>query len=294
VIHKDILTRHSEYFKIALKEGYENHFIEARKGEFLFPEDDPEEFHRWVKWLYTCASCRLWDVYDPRHVCKTDDELEMHPLSWCAPDVEPEQAFAFGDRIMCPEYCMFALASFIQHVHLMHPDRILWAYENTPETSTLHRFVHAWIGWMKFRLDKKEISADERRVVRAFREVFATLEGWTSLDPRKYIMEHWESPCSLELYSACHHKTLAYRSRQQTVHGRAAQKKSRAQKMRKMLWNSSICIWVSLMFIGLSFVLADSVSVSSTVVVSSCWSCPCTYTHGTEKASYCTRQRYWA
>lgn len=245
LIHRSLICQHSAYFAAALKEGNEKLFIEAESGEFHWPDDDPSEFHRWVRWLYSCKHCRLWEVYDARHVCKEGDELEKDPHTWCAPDVEAEQAFMFGDRVVSPEYCLFALASFIQHVHLADPERIVWAYENAPERSGLRRFAFAWLGWMKFRLDKKtEIGPDEEAAVAAYSGAFATFEGWTSLDPRRYFMEHWKESCSLEINNACKHKRLAKRGGRHEVYPESRRAKL-ARYRREMAWNGTVSIWVS-------------------------------------------------
>jgi hypothetical protein len=165
-----------------------------------------------VRWLYSCSSCRVWGIYSPKHICHTD------PTSWCADTVEPEQAFIFGDRILCPAYCMSALSSFIQHVHLLPPSRIIWAYENTPDNSTLHRFIAHWLAWTKFRFYKKvPLPAEstpepppETKDYHEYNPIFTTLQGWTSIDPRNYFMAHWSLPCSIPVYARCPHKRVCH------------------------------------------------------------------------------------
>lgn len=196
-IHKLLLCHHSDYFKGAFRAG-PLRFVEAETGEFEWPEDDPEEFHRWVNWLYSCTTCQGWPKYDPNHQCIQEPEEGGSRSSWCM--TEPEQAFTFGDRILSSTYCMAALASFIQHVHLADFSRLGWTYEITSEGSGLHRFVRHWIAWLKFRgYDKTP--ADELE----YPTLFSGIEGWTSLDPRKYKLRHWLQDCSKQLYIRCEH-----------------------------------------------------------------------------------------
>lgn len=207
VAHKSLLRQHSEYFATALKDGNEDRFIEADRGVFEWPDDDPEQVRRWVRWLYTCRNCQRGDPYNSAHICKSGSELDRDPNSWCAPDVESELAYLLGDRLLSPGYCRFALGFFIQHVHLIEPDRILWAHERLPERSSLRRFVHAWLSWMNYRLDTgMKMTADERAAARALSYGWVAIDGSRTNDPRKYLPEHWSEPCSLHSNRLCNHE----------------------------------------------------------------------------------------
>lgn len=246
-IPKSLLCRHSDYFRVPLKDGNEDRFVEAEKGEFSWPDDDPEEFHRYVRWMYSCSSCRQGDFYNSVHVCKKDGELKKDPYSWCAPGVEAEQAFVLGDRILSGEYCRYALASFIQHVHRMDPRRLGWVLENTSDRSPLHRFARAWLGWLKFKLDKRLVSADEDDDAAVYAGLFASFDGWLTTDPRKYLMEHWSEPCSLEPNLACGHKRAHWFWRR-TASGQPGQppgREPRPRSRREMVWEGSLGVWVS-------------------------------------------------
>jgi hypothetical protein len=230
-----------------LKDGNEDRYVEADKGEFSWPDDDPEEFHRYVRWMYSCSSCRQGDSYNSLHVCKKDGELAKDPYSWCAPGVEAELAFVLGDRILSPEYCRFALASFIQHVHRIDPRRIIWVLENTPDRSSLHRFVRAWLGWLKFKLDKRLVSADEEDDAAVYSELFASFDGWLTTDPRKYLIEHWSEPCSLNPNLFCDHKRAHWfwRRTASGQPGKPPGKEPRPRSRREMAWEGSLGVWVS-------------------------------------------------
>ncbi|RKU49712.1 hypothetical protein DL546_009874 [Coniochaeta pulveracea] len=223
-VHKRLACRHSSYFEVALKEGNETAFVEAATGEFEWREDDAENVHRWIRWLYSCESCKLYDIYDPEHMCPEGND---DPMSWCNVDTHAEEAFILGDRIGCASYCTFALSSFIQHVHLLHPTTVLWAHENTLEHSSLHRFTAHWIAWIKFKVYQKEPPPPplghgikppgnevpknlEREDCSVYAEVFAHCEGWSSIDPRGYFMAHWSEPCSNVADARCCHKRICH------------------------------------------------------------------------------------
>jgi hypothetical protein len=287
IVHKCLLRQHSEYFAIALRDGNEDRFIEADRGVFEWPEDEPEQVHRWVRWLYSCSSCRQGDPYNSAHVCKEGGELAEDPNSWCAPDVEPEQAFLLGDRILSAEYCRFALAAFVQHAHLADPYRIVWTHESLPERSSMRRFVHAWLGWMKFKLDKRlEMSADEEAAAAAYSKGFVYIDGWKTSDPRKYLMEHWSEPCSLE-NKFCDHKRAHWFWRR-TASGTPGKEPStsvlRVSSARKMICQGSLGVWVSRhveqCFDGGLLTLMSF----STAAAWLCLSCPRISSQGTVKA----------
>lgn len=252
IIHKSVLCRHSGYFAIALRDGYEDRYIEADTGVFEWPDDEPEEVHRWMRWLYSCGSCRSWDPYNSSHVCKEDGELDSDPDSWCHLDVEAEQAYLLGDRILCVEYCRFALASFIQHVHMTDPHRIVWTHETLPTSTSLSRFVHAWLGWMKFKLDKRlEMSADEEVRAEAYSEGFVGIDGWNTSDPRKYLIDHWSEPCSRD-DRHCNHKRAGWYWRRTPSGMPGMEPRMEPRRVvpyispaRKMVCQGSLCLWVS-------------------------------------------------
>lgn len=251
VVHKSLLRQHSEYFTAALRDGYEDRFVEADRGVFEWPDDEPEQVHRWVRWLYSCSSCRRGDPYDASHVCKKGDQLKNDPNSWCARNVEAEQAFILGDRLLSPGYCRFALVSFAQHVHLFDPYSVIWTHECLREKASLRRFVHAWMGWMKFRLDVRlDMTADEEAAAKAYSQKFVSIDGWKTIDPRKYLPEHWTEPCSLDNRACDHLRTpLGWRA---VLNGQP-DKETRAvvcsiSPTRKMIRRVTFGLWVSCCF----------------------------------------------
>jgi hypothetical protein len=206
-----MLCQHSGYFATALKDGNEDLFIESSRGVFEWPDDEPEQVRRWMRWLYSCSTCRLDCLFNYDHVCKNDKELDEDPDSWCHPDAEPEQAFLLGDRLLCPAYCRFALGSFVQHVDRMDPYRIVWTHASVPASTSLHRFVHAWLGWMKYRLDKRlNATTEEESKAAAFSERFEHIDGWRTDDPKKFLVYHWSEVCSVSNQQCDHKRPLWY------------------------------------------------------------------------------------
>ncbi|KAB5572610.1 hypothetical protein GE09DRAFT_1100247 [Coniochaeta sp. 2T2.1] len=193
IVYKALLRRHSEYFRVALRQNNPRPFLESSTNEIIWSDDDPEDFDLFVGWVYSCLSCRQGSLYDSCHVCHKPARA---PGSVCLFDTESEHAYALGDRILAPEDTRFALASVIQHIHLFGGDRVLWTYDNVRPESSLGRFVYAWIAWLKFRHYMRTASKKDAQVT-ITEKGYAYVEGWTALDPRKYLMEHWSEPCSL-------------------------------------------------------------------------------------------------
>lgn len=192
-VNRGLLTHFSGYFKTALGGDYS---VEARTGAFNFPEDDPAEFGHFVRWLYTCSSCKWWPDYDPKHKCVRGGAAK----SWC--HAEPERDFVLGDRFLCQGYCVFALAHFVQHAHLAGPDRLAWICENTLPRSALHCFVRHWIAWIKFRA--VGVKAGQSGV-EEYADLFGRVEGWSCVDPRKYALIHWSKECGRNVHATCSH-----------------------------------------------------------------------------------------
>ncbi|KAK3956116.1 hypothetical protein QBC32DRAFT_392665 [Pseudoneurospora amorphoporcata] len=65
-LHRRLLCKYSEYFSTALSPRNRHVFIEADTGHFVFDDndDDPDDFYRWVVWLYVCSGCKLFAVYE--------------------------------------------------------------------------------------------------------------------------------------------------------------------------------------------------------------------------------------
>ncbi|KAM7204298.1 hypothetical protein V8F33_001600 [Rhypophila sp. PSN 637] len=91
-IHKNAACYHSLYFRAALRGS---RFLEAQTGEFHLPDDSPEDFRRWVEWLYSCEKCKRGTVDFSRshvHGC----EVFPPSASWCK---SFEMDLIFADRI---------------------------------------------------------------------------------------------------------------------------------------------------------------------------------------------------
>ncbi|KAK3325473.1 hypothetical protein B0H66DRAFT_599631 [Apodospora peruviana] len=100
IVHKRLLRYFAKYFEGALRGDC---FGDAKSGEFVLPDDDPEEFHRWVLWLYSCFTCKQAPVYHHSHKCEES--------TWYWP--EADVGLIFADRILSAEYSVFALGHFI-------------------------------------------------------------------------------------------------------------------------------------------------------------------------------------
>ncbi|KAK3403456.1 hypothetical protein B0T20DRAFT_26858 [Sordaria brevicollis] len=61
-LHKRLLCEHSDHFGAALSPRNRDVFVEANTGHFVF--DEPDELHRWAKWLYVCSGCNLYPVFE--------------------------------------------------------------------------------------------------------------------------------------------------------------------------------------------------------------------------------------
>jgi hypothetical protein len=209
LVHRRLLCEHSDYFKVGLRGG---RFQEAESGVFNLQEDDPEEFHRWVQWLYSCGTCRWWVRWNRQHGCCPDGDGPGE--TWC--QVEAEHAFMAGDRFLCNKYCLYTLSHFIQHAHVTDFDRLGCILENTTKSSALHRFVRHWLAWQKFKaVDEPRAGLD----LGAYPELFSRIEGWSSLDPRKYAIGHWSEDCGANVYSICCHRKFFQIDQQRRLTG---------------------------------------------------------------------------
>ncbi|KAB5554786.1 hypothetical protein GE09DRAFT_1287265 [Coniochaeta sp. 2T2.1] len=242
IIHKALLRRYSEYFRVALRENNPRPFRESSPNEIIWPDDDPEDLDLFVEWVYSCGPSLhvpLWDRGRAR----------IYP--W--------------DRILAPEYSRFALASVIQHIHLFSGDRVLWTYDNVRRESSMGRFIYAWIAWLKFKhymtpASKKEAEAS---VTNWYAKGLGYVDGWSALDPRKYLMEHWSEPCSLpgtKLHCGQRRPAWFWRRKGGTQPGKAPPKPKpkvrppnrRARKSRASRWLLRICLWFSMAMLVLS------------------------------------------
>ncbi|KAK3351048.1 hypothetical protein B0H65DRAFT_506537 [Neurospora tetraspora] len=128
--------------------------------------------------------------------------------------LEAAAAYMFGYRILSREYRLFALAHFIQHVDVLtdgYKDELRnLLYEVFPVGSEAHRFLSAWVAWLRFkkrlpldddRFDPSVIDYEEGDLeTAAFWKMFDRVGSRAgSADPRRYPLFHWEQDCSKEM-----------------------------------------------------------------------------------------------
>jgi hypothetical protein len=100
---------------------------------------------------------------------------------------------------------------------------LLRALEHTPQHTSLYRFMIHWIAWTKFRVYKKEPLPTLTRTTAndvtenynakdclEYTNAFASSEGWSSIDQRKYFMAHWTESCSTLVDARCHHRRICH------------------------------------------------------------------------------------
>ncbi|KAJ9156051.1 hypothetical protein NKR23_g1286 [Pleurostoma richardsiae] len=195
-LHEKLLCQHSRYFKAAL---YRNRFTEAENGEFDLSEDDPKDFSRWVRWLYSCPQCKKPPDYFTNHDCRSKSRKD--PARRCSTPCERD--YVLGDRLLSDEYCLFVLANYIQHAEGVSLKRLQWIYDNTPPGSPLLHFTRHWLAWLRFR------GSDEadRELRRKAPDLFASITGWTARDPRSFTIEHWYEECGADSrVQGCHQR----------------------------------------------------------------------------------------
>ncbi|KAK3360104.1 hypothetical protein B0T25DRAFT_515483 [Lasiosphaeria hispida] len=195
LIHADLLCHFSDYFKAALHGG---RFLEALTREFHIPEVDPVSFARWVDWLYSCAVCKWWPIYDRNHVCADEDV-------WCSSAAE--EAFILGDRFQSLRYCQFALGHFIQHVHLVEAEELRYLFWAVAGRRGMNRFIRGWLAWLRY----KGLDQAEDWGTGSCSRLFRGIGGWTCLDPRRYPVIHWYEGCGKNRSVRCKHFRLLVR-----------------------------------------------------------------------------------
>ena len=127
MIHKNLACRDSSFFKAACKSG----FREAESKEVKLPEDEPETFDNFVQWLYT-------------------GDFEKPKSESSYPDWEFFfNTYVLADKLGAPKFGNYIMNVMINEAEtrwneeLSLPDAaaVCVAYENTPESSPLRRFL---------------------------------------------------------------------------------------------------------------------------------------------------------
>ena len=130
MVHKSLVCRDSSFFKAACKGG----FREAESNEVKLPDDEPEIFDNFVRWLYT-------------------QDIER-PSTASGPDWEHlVNIYVLADKLGAPKFGNCVMQIIAQEVWLKWdeeeevepslPDAaaVCVAYENTPASSPLRQFL---------------------------------------------------------------------------------------------------------------------------------------------------------
>lgn len=186
MIHERLICNYSSYFKIACQSG----FAESLSKQFNLADDDPVAFKLFVHWMYS------WDKEPPIYTPATflaDWSLEI-----------AESAWMLADKLIAPEFGKYALAKFVQHVHLITAERLATMYTQTSRDSPLRLFCSRWIAFCRDS-EKNGISKVLQRDENE--ELNISVQG-SSDDPRRYEIGHWYEPCGKSMAPECHHGTI--------------------------------------------------------------------------------------
>lgn len=125
-IHGDLLCKHSAFFRAAFNSG----FSEATERIMTLPDDTPQDFERFVHWLYNHASL------SPA-VCRYRDMVALYILA---------------DKYNVPALQRSIFDTFVQSAQRPHRqsrmmpslESVRIAYENLPQNNHMRRFLANW------------------------------------------------------------------------------------------------------------------------------------------------------
>lgn len=149
-VHKEIVCHYSDYFRAACK----GEFLEARSGKVKLPEDRAEIFDLFVQWVYSqnlgqvLAEVALspWTTLIELYVLA--DKLQVSTLK-----------NAIVDRMLCKAHV--ALRKARGRDKFPSNADITLAYENTPPTSPLPKFLSELFALRRdFAIEKDEVPKD--------------------------------------------------------------------------------------------------------------------------------------
>lgn len=127
MVHKNLVCRYSSFFKAACKGS----FREAESNEVKLPDDEPETFDNFVQWLYARDFERpMTESGGPDWVCIFD-------------------TYVLADKLGAPKFSNYVMNLMVheaetrwdQELSLPNAAAVSVAYENTPGSSPLRRFL---------------------------------------------------------------------------------------------------------------------------------------------------------
>ena len=185
MIHERLICHYSSYFKGACQSG----FAESLSKQFDLADDDPVAFKLFVHWMYS------WDkeplIYNPA-TSLSEWSLEIAESAWMP-----------ADKLIAPEFGKYALAQFVQHVHLMTAERLATVYTQTSRDSPLRLFCSRWIAFCRGSKNNDVSKVLQRN---EHEELNISIQG-SSDDPRRYETGHWYEPCGKSMAPECLHGT---------------------------------------------------------------------------------------
>jgi hypothetical protein len=114
----ELLAKYSEFFSAALY----GHFAESQTQRIAMPDDDPELIRAYAWWTQT-----------GRFVAPTGIEIE------------PEELWLLGDKLIAPRFCNDALAALMQENYWEYQNRDPAQADNiwtqVPRVTNLHRYI---------------------------------------------------------------------------------------------------------------------------------------------------------
>ncbi|KAI4285446.1 MAG: hypothetical protein L6R38_000610 [Xanthoria sp. 2 TBL-2021] len=154
---KGLLTHVSPFFEAALNRPW----LESKTESLNLPEDDPEAFRFFLRWLFA------WILSKPGDYPKT--------VSRDATSYVYLRAWVLGDKLNCPRFQDFAYVH-LRRAQPMVTDLMSEIHRKTPEGSKLRQWmiytIAGWIKedsfksenvqdtWTKFMTDYEDVAAD--------------------------------------------------------------------------------------------------------------------------------------
>ncbi|GME65788.1 Btb poz domain containing protein [Neofusicoccum parvum] len=130
-VHRKLICEFSSFFRAACNGPWK----ESEEGIVTLPEDGPEEFGIYLKWLYTN------ELIDKN--ASTENDAHGNPYQIGRPNTLA-RAYVIGDKIQDILFKNAAIGALIQQISTTksYPTGLAqYVYENTPEKSPLRRLL---------------------------------------------------------------------------------------------------------------------------------------------------------
>jgi hypothetical protein len=184
LIHKNLACQYSDYFRAACTSG----MSEATTGKFELEEQDLVVFLYFAQWLYSKNKV----ITTKQQVLSLDMNDQWQIIA--------VQAWMLGDRLLCQQFSLYAFGKFCQCVESSKLSRILQVYHNKDSRlQPLQRFTAAWLSYVLDwpNASKPELARTHKQLKKT--KGFKYSSHVNTLDPRRYIMDHWFRACGSEI-----------------------------------------------------------------------------------------------